>query len=447
MLSPQRSLGREFMRYAVPSVVAQWVFALYTMVDGMFVARCVNDTALAAVNLSLPFVNLFFAISLVFAVGTSTIISVRLGRGDAEGANRAYSQNLAAVAALCVLLVLAVLPNLDRVARFLGSTPDTHEYVKTYIGTFTCFSPAFVLAYYFEILIKADGRPKLATLLVTMGTVLNCLLDYLMMVVLPWGVFGAAFATGLSQLGVLIGFSVYFFLSGKAKLRLTRFRFSPGLVGRAFRLGLPSGITDFSAGLMIFLFNHAILTWINEEAIVSYTIVAYVNTIVVMSLTGVAQGMQPLTSYYYGHGDTAICDKLRKYALVAGTVLAAAILVPTWLGAEQIVAIFVPADKAALRVYSVEVFRIFSLSFLVIGFNVILSGWFTAIEREKPAIVISIARGFAVLAICLFGLAAAFGGQGIWWAPLASELICAAISALLYVQFRRSGWQKNRAGI
>lgn len=427
----QRPLKKKFARFVIPSVAAQWVFALYTMVDGMFVARGVGETALAAVNLSLPFVNFIFALSLILAVGSSTIISVCFGKNDRDGANRAYSQNLLTAGIVSLVLAAAALFNLDAIARFLGAQGDTLDYVKTYVGTIAAFSPCFMLSYYFEILIKADGRPKLATIMVATGTVLNCILDYVLVFIVPWGIFGAAFATGLSQLVVMLGFVVYFFLTKKSTLRPARFRFSPGLAWRTFRLGLPGGITDFSAGLMIFFFNHAILTYLGEQAIVSYTIVAYVNTIVVMSLTGIAQGMQPLVSYSHGRGDTATCNRLLRYGMLTAAGLSFAILVPTWLGARGIVGIFISPELTALRQYSVEVFRIFSLSFIPVGFNVIASSWLTAVERDLPAMLISLGRGFVLLLGTLWLLTTLFGGAGIWWTPTVTELLCALLSGTL----------------
>lgn len=437
MLQENRPLHREFIRFVVPSVVAQWVFALYTMVDGLFVARGVSEIALAAVNLSLPFVNFIFAISLVLAVGTSTIVSIHFGRGDRAAASRAYTQNLLVVVGTSLFITALVLFNLDSIAVLLGAEGATLGYVKEYVGTIACFTVFFMLSYYLEILIKADGKPKLATVMVIMGTVLNCILDYVFVFVTKWGVFGAAFATGLAQMGVAVFFLLYFF-SPKATLRLTKFRFSAREVGRTLKLGLPSGITDFSAGMMIFLFNHAILTHIGTEAIVSYTIVAYINTILVMSMTGIAQGMQPLASYFYGKGQPEQCEKMLKYGLIAGGVLTVIITVPTWLAAGGIVSLFISPALAHLRSYSTEVFRIFSLSFLLVGVNVVYSGWFTAVERGKSAIAISLARGFVFIALSLWALGALFGGGGIWWAPTLSEGLCLVLTLALAAAYRRS---------
>lgn len=431
------NLKKQFTRFVIPSVVAQWVFALYTMVDGMFVARGVGETALAAVNLAIPFVNFVFAISLILAVGTSTIVSIHFGKKDTEAANRAYTQNFITVLAVALVFTALILFNLNGVANLLGATPSTFEYVRQYVGAIAAFSVFFMLAYYFEILIKAEGHPKLATIMVATGTVLNLILDYVFVFVVKWGIFGAAFATGLSQMVAAV-FFICFFFSKRCSLRLRRFKFSARHTLRTLRLGLPSGITDFSAGMMVFLFNHAILKNLGEEAIVSYTIVAYVNTILVMSMTGVAQGMQPLASFYYGRGQMEKCNRLLKYAMTAAVGLSVAITVPTWLAADGIVSIFISPELAQLREYSTWVFRIFSLSFLLVGPNVVAGGYFAAVERAKSSMAISLARGFVFVALALWALPLIFSGQSIWWAPTLSEGLCLMLTFALMLVYRKN---------
>lgn len=437
MDSAEKSLPRKLMGYLLPSVAAQWVFALYTMVDGMFVARGVSELAMAAINISMPFISLIFSLSLIISVGASTIVAIHFGREEPKAANRIYTQNLISALAISLLLAALVLLGRSPAASFLGADDATRAYVEQYIGTIACFAPCSMLAYYFEILIKTDGRPMLATILVTSGTVINCILDYCFIFVLPWGIFGAAFATGLSQAIVCVAYLVYF-LGPKARLRLSKFHFSPGLFWRTCKLGVPSGITELSAGLMTFLFNHAILHFIGTDGVVSYTIAAYMNTLVVMSLTGVAQGMQPLVSFYYGRNELDTARLLLKYALAAAGVLTLLFTLPAWLGADGIVSLFISADMPELRVYSAGVLRTFSLSFLLVGLNVILSGYYTAVECARYAIYISLARGFILIAGSLWCLVTLFGGSGIWWAPVCSEALCLILTAALTIRYRRT---------
>lgn len=431
-----KSLRSDFLKFIIPSIVAQWVFTLYTMIDGIFVAKGVSETALTAVNISFPFVAALFSVSILFAVGTSTVVAILLGEKKEKRANEVFTQNIVVLIVLSAVVTAVVLIFLEPFARFLGATDSALPYVKEYIGTIAPFAVCFILSYSFEILIKTDGYPKLATIIVTAGAVVNCVLDYIFVMRLHWGVFGAAFATGLSQAFVIV-FYLKHFLGKTGQLRFAKFRLDIPLIWRKFKNGLPSGVTEFSAGIIIFFFNQAILKYIGEDALVSYTIISYVNSIVVMSMAGVAQGSQPLISYYFGQKNMEKCRKLLRYAIMASIVISAASFAACILGAEWIVALFVSPELTELRVYSVNVFRIFSISFLIAGFNVVVGGYFTAVEEPVSAIMISLGRGFVTLLLGLFILTAAVGGAGIWWAPTLSEIMCLMVTIGLFAAYKK----------
>lgn len=431
-----KSLLGDFFKFIIPSVVAQWVFTLYTMIDGIFVARGVSEIALTAVNISAPFTVVLFSISILFAVGNSTVVAIQLGTGQKENANRAFSQNLVFLAILSLLLTGLVLFNLEHVAHFLGATASNMEYVCTYIGTIASFAIFFILSYSFEMLIKTDGHPKKAMVIVTTGAVLNCILDYLMIMVWNWGVFGAAFATGLSQAIVCILYILHF-LGKRSSLSFTRFRWTPSLFIREIQNGASSGLIEFSSGFYVFLFNQMILLHLSEDALVSFTIIGYMNALIVMSMAGISQGSQPLISYYYGKNEEKKCRKLLKYGLGASLVLAIAFAAVSFLGTDWLISLFISPEHTALREYSVSVFRIFALSFLIVGFNIVIGGYFTSKEEALKAITLSLGRGFILITISIFLLTALFGGAGIWWAPLLSEATCLIIAIAFLL------WKKN----
>lgn len=425
-----KSLKHDFFKFILPAVASQWVFALYTMVDGMFVARGVSETALAAVNIASPFVTGMFALSLTFAVGTSTIVALFFGQKKIKEAREVFSQNMTVLTAVSLLITFGVLGGITGFGKFLGATEVTLPYVKEYISTIAPFAVCFILSYSFEILISTDGYPALATVIVSFGVVLNCVLDYLFVMVLKKGVSGAAFATGISQTVVIV-FYLKHFLGKRGSIKFCRYPFRPALILRELKNGFPSGITELSAGIITFVFNQGIIRYLKEDAIVSYSIIAYVNAIVVMSMVGVAQGCQPLVSYYYGKGEKEKCRRLLKYELC--TVAAASVFAVgiCCFFAEHIVGIFISPELMGLRRYSAEVFRIFILSFLLVGYNVAAAGYFTAIEKPGTAVVISLGRGLFMLVISMAVLTALFGGNGIWWAAALSEALCLVISVWL----------------
>ena len=428
-------LKTSFWRFIWPSVAAQWIFALYTMVDGMFVARGVSEVALSAVNIASPFVNFLFSVSILFAVGTSTIVAIYLGNGEKQKADEVYTQGLASLLVISAIITAGVFVNLETAAIFLGATEVTMEYVKHYILSILPFAWCFIISYSFEILVKTDGYPKFATAAVTGGAVLNCILDYLFVMVFRWGVAGAGAATGLSQCA-LVFLYISHFLSPKATIRFRKFKWDPARLVRAVKIGLPSCLTEFSAGITVFLFNHTILKYLGNDGIISYTVIGYVNTIVVMSIAGIAQGAQPMISFYYGRGDGGKYRTLLKYGLTASAGLGAAAFIGSWAGADLLVSMFISRELAELKDYTIAVFRVFSLSFLIAGINIQMGGFFTAVERPMPALVISVGRGFVTLALALKICGTLFGGPGIWWAPALSEFLCLCLTLAFAFRYK-----------
>lgn len=430
------SLRSEYISYIIPSILAQWVYTLYTAVDGLFVARGVSVTAMTAINISSPFVTTLFAISLMFAVGTSTVVSISLGANQHKRANQIFSQNFVFLIGLSVLITGLLFWKLQDVAIFLGATKATLPYVTTYIGTIAPFSLVFIVSYSFEILLKADGHPKKATKIVMVGVILNCILDYLLVIVFPYGVFGAAIATALSQVGVTVLYLKHF-LSKEATLHFTRFKAAPKTILRAMRNGLSSGITELSAGLTVYFFNHAIATYLGDEALASYTIVNYVNALYVYSMTGIAQGSQPLISFYHGRQDNNSVKKLLRFGLVTAAGFAVVTIAASMMGGGLLSKIFIPATQAHLRAYTVHALRIFCLSFLPVGFTVVLAGYFASIEHAGKAVSITVGRAVVVLLAVLMLMTCVFGGEGIWWTTPVSESICLIYAVVLYLWHRR----------
>lgn len=416
------SLKKDFIRFIMPSIAAQWVFTLYTMVDGIFVARGVSETALTAVNIAMPYTMALFSFSILFAVGTSTVAAILLGEGKTEKVNEVFTQNIVFLAIVALLITAAVMANLGHVADFLGATAKNRDYVMEYLRGIVPFTAAFILSYSFEMLIKTDGFPKTATAVVTTGALLNVALDYLMVMRWHMGVKGAALATGISNTVVIVLYLIHF-CGKKGTIHFRRFRWNAALIGREFRNGLSSGITEMSAGFMIFLFNQAIVRLLNDDALVSYTIISYVNSLGVMTMVGIAQGYQPLISYYYGQKRMERCRKLRKYGIFAAAAASVLFTGACMLFTGQIVGLFIDREMAGLFAYSVRVFRIFSLSYLVVGYNVVIGGYFIAVEESFFSTAISLSRGIVTLALSLFLMTAFFGGSGIWWTPLVSESV------------------------
>ncbi len=436
------SSSQRFVRFVVPSVLSMWIFSLYTMVDGFFVSRGVGEHALAAVNLSMPFVSFLFSVGLVFAVGASTVISIALGQKNERLANNCFNQNLVVVACLCAGISVLTLLNLDSIARFLGATELTHGYVRQYLGALAPFLPFFAVSYNLEVQVKAANAPQVSAVGVICCALTNVLLDDLFVMHFGWGVWGAAVATGLAQVASTSIF-LLFFLRGKTVLRLGRFTPSPALLPRIIPLGLAEGMTEFSNAIVIFAFNQVILRVVGEDALVSYTIVSYLNTLVLMTMSGISQGAQPLISYCHGAADPGGCRRLRRLALGCGAVCSLLFFGFSQLAPQQLTGFFLDAEKSPLFAPSVRAIRLYSPAFLLTGFNVIWAGYFTATERPLPSLLISTGRACYLLLPSLILLSSLFGETGVWLSPACAEALC----LLLTLFFIRQTGQNRRGSL
>lgn len=429
MLS-ERSLLSNFIRFSTATIASLMVFSLYSIVDGLFVARGVGEYAMSAVNLAVPFMNAMFSIALLFAVGTSTIIAIYLGEGKGENANSLFTQNAVLLLVLGVVMSVLVIVFLEPFALLLGAEEMTLPYVKDYLLGLAPFAFCFMVSYNMEILVKTDGHPRVALLTVITGCLANCVLDYVAIFILDWGIFGAAVATGVSQLLTVILYLRHF-LSKRSTFHFTRFRFDFSIYRRLLPIGVSDSLTELCNGVMIFLFNHTILRCIGERGLVSYTIIAYANTLIINTTMGISQGAQPLISFHYGRKDEDSCRKLLKYGLISAAAVTVGCFALLWIFAPQLTQAFLGLEDLALNEYTVDAFRRYGVSYLLLGFNVFIGGYLTARERPRGAIAISTGRGLIVQAIALLALAATLGGDAIWFTPVISEAVVLVLSLIL----------------
>lgn len=421
------SLKSQFKKYVIPSVAAMWVFSLYSMVDGIFVSKGVGSDALAAVNISTPYINMLFAMSILFATGASTVVAIKLGSSENKKANEYFTMNLAVIITLAAIIMLISLLNLDKIAVFLGATSSTMVHVKDYLGTIMLFALFYLGSYYLEVLIKSDGYPHLSTIGVIISAITNIVLDYIFVIKLGYGVKGAAFATGLAR---VFSFSFFFihFLRKRGKLKFTKFRFDFNIIKKVMFIGIPDSTTELSVAVVVLIFNQSILKVIGESALVSYSVVCYINTLVLTTMMGISQGIQPICSFYYGKNDKETVLSILTMGLKTIKISSIVSFLIVFIFANQLVLLFIDNTDKELFSYTVNVLRLFSPAFLIMGYNVIASGFCVAIDRPIQAGIVSLGRGMVVITITLIVMILLFGGFGIWIATLVSELIVLVVS-------------------
>ncbi len=419
---------KEFFRFALPSAVSMLVFSSYTIVDGIFVAHGVGDTALAAIDIAMPFVNFMFALAIMFAVGTSTLCAIRIGEGKKEEANAVFSQNIFVVVAMALIFTALVNIFADEIAVFLGSTPETNAYVTEYLRILSYFSVCFMTSYCFEVLVKTGGHPSVSMIGVGACALTNIVLDYVFIFIFDWGIMGAAVATGIAQTISLIIFASHF-IRGRSNIRFKLTKPFLSIYKRIIPLGFSDFISEIALGVTIFIYNRALLKYVGTTGIIAYAVVMYINTLAMTLIHGVTQGMQPLVSISLGRHDSLACRAYRRLALISAASAAAAVISLCLLFPEGIASLVLGADGAAVG-YTAESITKYVWAFLPATANVVLIGYFTATARPRVAFAFSAVRGIVFPFACVFTLAAIFGGEGIWFGALASEAACLAVMAV-----------------
>ena len=417
----------KLLRFTLPSIVMMVFTSIYGVVDGLFVSNFVGKTAFASVNLVMPFVMILGGMGFMIGTGGTALVSKILGEGDPDTANRTFSMMVLFTLALGIALSAAGIVFMRPVSRFLGATDAMMDDCVLYGRIVTGFTFAFMLQNVFQSFFIAAEKPKLGLKVTVAAGLTNMVLDALFIAVFNWGVAGAAIATGLSQCvgGVLP--LVYFLRPNSSLLRLspTRLRLRPILA--ACGNGSSELMSNISSSVVSMLYNFQLMRLAGEDGVSAYGVLMYVQFIFISIYIGYSIGCAPVVSYHFGaqnHGE--LKNLLGKSVLLMGctgvvlTALAMAL-------ADPLSRLFVGYD-AGLFALTSHAFRLFAWSFLLAGFNIYASGFFTALNNGGISAAISFLRTLVFQSASVLILPIFLDVDGIWWAITVAEVFAFLIS-------------------
>lgn len=430
---------RKFFSYIIPSLSAMIIFSLYSMVDGFFVSKFVGVDALSAVNLSMPFVNIVFALGIIAAVGSQTLCGVFIGRKNYLKANKIFSFNIKTVTVFSILLTILFYFNLDSIAYLLGANDELKPLVIKYIGSIVYFIPFLMISYNFEVIVKVDGFPRLAVLTVITCGLSNVVLDYVFVAIMGKGLEGAAIATGISQVISTIVYLIHFTL-GKSNLEFVEVKFSLETLKSIVSLGIGDFVSEVGIAMIVLFYNLFIINNLGERAIATFSVISYVNNLALTCFAGITQGTQPLLSYYYGKKDYETLKNLFRYAVISILVTGFIFFLASQVFPEKIFSIFLDADEETL-IYSVAALRKFSISFLITGFNVLIAAVCVSFLKPAYSLTINVLRSFVMIALSLYVLTK-INPALIWFASSFSEFFTLMISFILYKNLEKINEEK-----
>lgn len=417
----------KLLRFTLPSIVMMVFTSIYGVVDGLFVSNFAGKTAFASVNLVMPFVMILGGMGFMIGTGGTALVSKILGEGDPDTANRTFSMMVLFTLALGIVLSAAGIVFMRPVSRFLGATDAMMDDCVLYGRIVTGFTFAFMLQNVFQSFFIAAEKPKLGLKVTVAAGLANMVLDALFIAVFNWGVAGAAIATGLSQCvgGVLP--LVYFLHPNSSLLRLspTRLRLRPILA--ACGNGSSELMSNISSSVVSMLYNFQLMRLAGEDGVSAYGVLMYVQFIFISIYIGYSIGCAPVVSYHFGaqnHGE--LKNLLGKSVLLMGCTGVALTALAMAL-ADPLSRLFVGYD-AGLFALTSHAFRLFAWSFLLAGFNIYASGFFTALNNGGISAAISFLRTLVFQSASVLILPIFLDVDGIWWAITVAEVFAFLIS-------------------
>ena len=330
---------KEYTKYAFFNVLGMLGLSCYILADTFFVAKGLGSNGLAALNLAIPIYSFIHGSGLMLGIGGATRYSIAKSQGQTDRMNLIFSHTAFSVCVLSIVFFTVGLWGADVITRILGADDAIFSMCRTYLQVLLLFSPLFMLNDMVLCFVRNDGAPRLVMVSMLAGSFLNIFLDYVFIFSFRMGIFGAVLATGFAP---AIGLAVQstFFIQKKNHFRLVKRPLRLQLLGQILSTGVPSLITELSSGIVIMAFNAIILGLMGNIGVAAYGIIANLSIVVIALYTGIAQGIQPLLSRYYGAGTDRNVQSVFKYALYTVILLSGIVYLGVFLGADWLASVF-----------------------------------------------------------------------------------------------------------
>jgi putative MATE family efflux protein len=429
---------RKMLRFTLPSITMMIVTSVYSVVDGFFVSNFAGKTSFAAVNLVMPVLMILGTVGFIFGTGGTALVAMTLGEGKSEEANRHFS--LLVYTAFVIGVILAILGwiFIHPVMALMGATEQLLDNCVLYARCLAVSLPFYMLQIMFQSFFVAAEKPKLGLGVSISTGVTNMVLDAILVTTLPQAhkLMGAAFATAIAQIVGGVIPLVYFSRPNSSLLRLGKAKFNSSVIWKTCTNGASEFMNSISMSLVGMLYNLQLMKIAGENGIAAYGVMMYVSMIFAAIFIGYSIGMAPVVSYHYGAGDYTELKGLLRKSLILLIIFGIGMVLAAEIAAPFLSSFFVGYDPELYQM-TVSGFRIFSLSFLFMGFGVYSSGFFTALNDGLSSAIISFLRSLVFQCTCVLVLPIFFGINGAWFSVVIAEALGMLVGFLFLITKRK----------
>ena len=433
----KKSCFYEYIKYTSLNVMGMIGLSCYILADTFFVSKGLGTNGLTALNLAIPIYSFIHGSGLMIGMGGGTKYSIFKSQNHHSSANQIFTHSVALAGVFALVFVLIGLFCSKSIITLFGGEGEVFEMAVTYLRVILLFAPAFLLNNVLLCFVRNDGAPQLSMAAMIGGSLSNVILDYIFIFPCQMGIFGAVFATGLAPIISMMILSPHF-LRKQNQFHFTKCRMRISSCLSILSSGVPSLVTEVSSGIVMIVFNAMILHLAGNVGVAAYGVIANLSLVVIAIYTGIAQGIQPLMSRYYGMNRFDFIHKVLRYALITMIMVSVLIYSIVFFGAEQVTQIFNSEHNAILQTIATNGLQLYFIACPFAGFNIIISMYLTSTENPLPAHIISILRGFVIIIPMAFVLSWIFHIQGVWCAFPATELIVAVIGMTFFLRIKKT---------
>ena len=423
---------KKLIHFVLPSIAMMVFPSVYGVVDGLFVSNYAGKTPFAAVNLILPFVMILGSVGFMIGTGGSALTARTMGEGKKEQAERYFSMAVIFTMISGVIISIMGFVFMRKIAWLLGATAEMIDDCVLYGRILMISTTMYMLQNVFQAFLVTAGKPKLGLKITALAGIANMILDAVFLGVFGWGVAGAAAASVISEFmgGLLPLF--YFLQKNDSLLHLRKTQLESKPIIRICTNGSSEFMSTIAGNLVSMMYNHQLIQYAGENGVAAYGVMMYVYLVFAAVFMGYSVGSAPIISYQYGADNKEelknLYRKSKRIMLSAGLCMT---LLAELLGGK-IAVLFVGYDEA-LHQLTEHAFHVYSLNFILCGFNIFASSFFTALNNGRVSAAISFIRTLIFEMVCVLVLPLIFGIEGIWAALPVSEVF-SSISAIFFLK-------------
>ena len=424
---------KKLLRFVLPSIVMMIFTSIYGVVDGLFVSNYAGKTSFAAINLIMPVIMGISALGFMMGTGGSALVAKTLGEGDKEKANDYFS--MIVTSTIIGGIILSIIGEIftPQLARMIGADETMINDSVTYGRVLFASLTAFMLQNVFQSFLVTAEKPNLGLLVTVLAGLTNMVFDYLMVGVFRWEVMGAGIATAMSQIVGGIVPLIYFMRKNNSLLRIKKFKFDGMALLKVCANGSSELMTNLSISIVNMLYNFQLMKLAGKNGVAAYGTIMYVNFVFIAIFLGYSIGTAPIVGYHHGAGNTDELKNLFGKSLKLIGIFGVCLTVLAMFLSGTLSKIFVGYDEELFEMTS-NAFRIYAISFLVCGFNIYASSFFTALNNGIISAVISFMRTLVFQILAVLILPILFELNGIWLSITVAEVLSLIVTITLLIR-------------